>query len=120
MWSHSHHPDMLEKQRETAQEGTELPISFQHPLSPFKLQPIISPLKPCPGFADQTSVEVPVSRDMRIPPMVGVPLPVQAQLTEQQPHLELRIPPGAGREKLNKTLGRDDYKKNLSHHSWGS
>lgn len=36
--------------------------------------------------------------------MDGVPLPVQAQLTEQQPHLVHRIPPGAGREKLNKTL----------------
>lgn len=106
MWSHSYLPVLLEKPRETAptpQEGNELSVSFQHPLPPCKLQLSISPLKPYPGFADQTSAELPVPAEPCGSCLWLVSLACA--------HLGLRILPDAGREKLNKTVWRGMIRK---------
>lgn len=128
--SHSHHPATLEEPREiapTPRGSSETPpprfLSASSP--PSKLQPIISPPKLCPGFVGGTSAEVPLAAEPRattwISPVVCVPPCPRRHSCQSRSHVsELTIPPDAGREKLNKTPRRDDIKKELSHHSWGS
>lgn len=114
-----------EELRETAptpREGSEPPCFLSAFSPPSKLQPTISPLKPCPGFIGGTSVEVPFAREPQaatwIPPVLRVPPCPHRHGCQSRSHVpRLAIPPDAGREKLNKTPRRDDITKETSCHS---
>lgn len=109
MWSHSYHPVLLEKPRETNISRTSGRHWTPHFLSAsfpsFQATARHFPSQILPWFADQHLQAPCHSRAMWILPVAGV-LPVQAQLTEQQPQLGLRIPADTGREEWNQTLWR--------------
>lgn len=113
-----------EKQLLHPVEAVNLPC-FLLAFSPSKWQPIISPLKPCPGFVGGTSAEVPLSAEpwatTRIPPVLHVPFCTHRHSRQSRSHVSgLTIPPDAGKEKLKKASWRNDIKKELSRCSWGS